>query len=415
MNSKKSLAIKLIIIFGMVSLFGDIIYEGTRGVTGPYLKTLGANALIVGFIAGFGEFIGYLFRLFSGYFSDKTGAYWFFTFIGYGMIAFIPLLSMANIWKIAGFFIIMERIGNALRSPARDTIISHLTKRIGSGFAFGLHELFDQIGAVIGPLIFAFTLLNKEVSVEDYKMAFAFMGIPFIFLIFALFFAYFSSGKIEKEKEERAKNELPRIFWVYTVFTFITTFGFISFAISGYHFKARNIFQDYQIPMIYAFAMAMDGVTAIFIGKAYDRMNEKSSGLKLLLIIPVLTLFSSILIFSNFKFLIITGVILWGIVMGAHETIMRAGISDITPAVQRGTAYGIFNFSYGIAFLLGASLAGFLYEYSINALVIAIVSIQIFATIFFLYKQKNLNYKPIIYINEYSGRTCKKAKGNIGC
>ncbi|MBC7080685.1 MAG: MFS transporter [Thermoplasmatales archaeon] len=385
MDSKKSLAIKLIIIFGIVSLFGDIIYEGTRGVTGPYLKILGANALIVGFIAGFGEFMGYLFRLFSGYFSDKTGAYWFFTFIGYSMIAFIPLLSIANMWQIAGFFIIMERIGKALRSPARDTIISHLTKRVGSGFAFGLHELLDQIGGVIGPLIFTFTLLNREASVGDYKITFAFMWIPFIFLIFALFFAYFFSGKIEKEEEKYvAKKGLPRIFLLYTIFTFITTFGFISFAISGYHFKAKNIFQDYQIPLMYAFAMAVDGIAAIFIGKTYDRMNKKGSGLRLLLVIPFLTLFSSILIFSNFKLLIVIGVILWGIVMGAHETIMRAGISDITLANQRGTAYGIFNFSYGVAFFLGASLAGFLYEYSVNALIIVIVLIQIFAMIFFL-------------------------------
>ncbi|MEM2934804.1 MAG: hypothetical protein QXF32_00355 [Candidatus Thermoplasmatota archaeon] len=189
MDSKKSLAIKLIIIFGIVSLFGDIIYEGTRGVIGPYLKILGANALIVGFISGFGEFIGYLFRLFSGYFSDRTGAYWLFTFIGYGMIAFIPALSFANIWQIAGLFIIMERIGKALRSPARDTIISHLTKRIGSGFAFGLHELLDQVGAIAGPLIFAFAFLNKEtVLIDDYKMTFTFMWVPFILLILALIF-----------------------------------------------------------------------------------------------------------------------------------------------------------------------------------------------------------------------------------
>ncbi|MEM2935413.1 MAG: MFS transporter, partial [Candidatus Thermoplasmatota archaeon] len=153
---------------------------------------------------------------------------------------------------------------------------------------------------------------------------------------------------------------------------------------SDYHFKTKNIFSDYQIPLIYAFAMAIDGIVSIFIGRAYDRMNEKGNGLKILIAIPLFTLFSSIFILSNFKFLILLGVILWGIVMGAHETIMRAGISDITPAKQRGTAYGIFNFSYGIAFFLGSSLAGFLYEYSINILMIVLISIQIFAAIFFL-------------------------------
>ena len=381
MASENSTALRIIILFGIVSLLGDIIYEGTRGVVGPYLKILGGNALIVGFVFGLGEFFGYLLRLFFGYFSDKTKAYWFFIFIGYGMLAFIPLLSVANIWQIAGAFIITERIGKAIRSPARDTVISSFKKRVGSGFAFGLHEFFDQIGALIGPLIFAFAFLNRDVVIDDYKKTFTFMWIPFIFLIIVLIFAY--GRKVEKEKEEKIDEKLPKIFWLYIIFTFLTTFGFINFAISGYHFKTKNIFYDYQIPLVYALAMGIDGGIAMFIGKAYDRMNKKGDGLKLLLIIPLLTLLSSITILSSYKYLIILGIAFWGIVMGAHETIMKAGISDITSLRRRGTAYGLFNFSYGIALFFGGSMAGYLYEYSINVLLIILILIQIFAIFFF--------------------------------
>ncbi|MDO8489560.1 MAG: MFS transporter, partial [Candidatus Omnitrophota bacterium] len=113
-NHKKS-AFQLILLFGLVSLFGDMVYEGARSVNGPYLKTLGANAAIVGLVAGIAEFLGYGIRLLSGYFADKTKAYWFFTFLGYGMLISVPLLSLAGIWQVAVIFIIMERLGKALR------------------------------------------------------------------------------------------------------------------------------------------------------------------------------------------------------------------------------------------------------------------------------------------------------------
>jgi len=146
-------AFKFIFLLGIVSLFGDITYEGARSITGPFLSTLGASGAVVGLIAGFGEFIGYGLRLISGYISDKTKGYWTMVFIGYGLILSIPLLSLVNCWEIAAILIVLERVGKAIRSPARDTILSHATMQVGKGFGFGIHEALDQVGAIIGPLI----------------------------------------------------------------------------------------------------------------------------------------------------------------------------------------------------------------------------------------------------------------------
>ena len=101
MDIKKRTAFKLIFLFGLVSLFGDMVYEGARSVNGPYLKTLGANAAIVGLVAGLAEFLGYAVRLVAGYFADKTKAYWFFTFLGYGLLISVPLLALTGIWQVA--------------------------------------------------------------------------------------------------------------------------------------------------------------------------------------------------------------------------------------------------------------------------------------------------------------------------
>jgi hypothetical protein len=156
---KRKLALQFILLLGLVSLFGDIAYEGARSVVGPFLAILGASASMVGLITGFGEFAAYAFRLFSGYIGDCTKKYWLLTIIGYALIFSIPLLAFAGYWQVAAILIIIERIGKGIRSPARDTILSHATKQVGRGFGFGIHEALDQVGAIIGPLIFSLSMV----------------------------------------------------------------------------------------------------------------------------------------------------------------------------------------------------------------------------------------------------------------
>lgn len=155
-NSTKPTALKFIVLLGVVSLFADATYEGARSINGPYLALLGASATTVGFVAGLGELIGYSLRLVSGYMSDRIGRYWAITLFGYtlNMLA-VPALALAGRWEIAAMLMIAERIGKAIRTPARDAMLSHATREIGRGKGFGLHEALDQIGAVLGPLTVA--------------------------------------------------------------------------------------------------------------------------------------------------------------------------------------------------------------------------------------------------------------------
>ncbi|MDO8140884.1 MAG: MFS transporter, partial [Candidatus Brocadiales bacterium] len=174
-NTSKAHAIKFIVLLGIVSLFADITYEGARSINGPYLALLGASATTVGIVAGFGELIGYSLRLVSGYISDKIGRYWAITLFGYtlNMLA-VPALALAGRWEIAAALMITERIGKAIRTPARDAMLSHATKEIGRGKGFGLHEALDQIGAVLGPLIVSGVLYFKG----GYRTSFVTLLIP---------------------------------------------------------------------------------------------------------------------------------------------------------------------------------------------------------------------------------------------
>ena len=57
-NSRKT-AFQLVLLLGIVSMFGDIAYEGGRSISSPYLATLGASAATVGLVTGVGELLGY--------------------------------------------------------------------------------------------------------------------------------------------------------------------------------------------------------------------------------------------------------------------------------------------------------------------------------------------------------------------
>jgi MFS family permease len=400
MTNLKKTALRLILLFGLISLLGDIIYEGARGVNGPYLKTMGASAAVVGLVAGIGELLGYLIRLLSGYFSDKTRAHWFFTIFGYSFLMVIPMLALTGIWQFAAIFMVLERIGKGIRSPAKDTILSQATKQVGTGFGFAIVEFLDQIGATMGPLIFTFFFMSigpGERSVIDYQHGYSLMWFPFVVLMMVLFTAFFlvkNPEELEKDVVRKPQpDKITRTFWLYCIFTFVTTLGFLNFAIIGYHLKANHIVTDAQIPLMYALAMAVDAVIGLIIGKWYDRLkirfDNDHAGLLLLIVLPVFTALIPLFSLSPALPLILAGVVLWGIVMGTHETIMKAGIADITSIRKRGTGYGIFNMMYGIAIFIGSAAAGFLYDYSITLLIVLMIVVEIAAVpVFFVMRKQ---------------------------
>lgn len=385
-SSQKTGALRFIVLMGVVSLFGDIVYEGARGVTGPYLALLGASASVVGLVGGLGEFIGYALRLFSGFMADRTKAYWLFTFIGYGLLVSIPLLSFAQSWQIAVLLILLERAGKAFRSPARDTILSYATKEVGRGFGFGLHEALDQIGAIVGPLIFSAILFAGG----NYRLGFSVLWIPAMMVPVVLCIARNRlphPEKLEIAHESGSKNNtlFSKTFVLYSLFTFFAVAGFANFPLIAYHLKMKTIVGDAQIPALFALAMGVDALTALIIGKTYDRM-----GLKILIIVPLLSFFIPLLAFSDMLVGVIIGTILWGIVLGIHETIMRAAVADLTDINRRGSAYGIFNTLYGLSWLLGGTLMGMLYEQSVYTLMLLAALFEVVSIPLFLMLAKSL-------------------------
>jgi len=357
-------ALTFVLLLGLVSLFADMTYEGARSAAGPYLALLGASATAVGFIAGFGELIGYGFRLVSGFVSDRTGRYWPVTLWGYGLnLMAVPLLALTHRWELAALLIVLERLGKGIRTPARDTMLSHATTSVGRGWGFGLHEAMDQTGAVLGPLIVAGVLFRGG----SYRTAFALLAIPAVLALWVLLTArsaYPQPRELEVSPPKLETAGFGRQFWLYLAAVSLVAAGFTDFALIAFHFQKQSVVPADWIPVIYAAAMAADAVGALIMGRLFDRF-----GLLVLAVVSLLSALFAPLVFLYGLSAAFVGTALWGLGIGAQESIMRAAVANMVSAERRGTAYGIFNAGYGVSWFVGSALMGILYDISIPLLV----------------------------------------------
>jgi MFS family permease len=360
----KRRALGFVVLLGAVSLFADVTYEGARSIVGPYLAVLGASAAAVGFVAGFGELVGYALRLASGFLADRTGRYWAMTLIGYAVnLVSVPLLALAGRWEAAAVLVVAERVGKAIRTPARDAMLSHAAQEVGRGWGFGLHEAMDQIGAMLGPLLIAAVLYFKK----GYRVGFAALLIPALMALGVLLAArrlYPRPRDLEVKVEEIETRGFPRHFWLYLTAVALIAAGYADFPLMAYHFKQADSVSDVWIPIFYAIAMGVDAVAALLFGALFDR-----AGVSVLVAAALLSAFFALLAFTGGFYSALAGTALWGVGMGAQESVMRAAIAGMVPADRRGAAYGLFNAGYGFSWFLGSALMGVLYGVSIPALI----------------------------------------------
>lgn len=163
-KSRLSQAMAFLILFGIVSLFSDMTHEGASSIRGAYLALLGASAGTIGFISGLGELIGYSMRYIFGRITDRTRSYWPMTILGYVLdIIAVPALALVGEhgWIAACMLLVIQRMGKAIKKPAKDTIMSFAASQEGAGRSFGLQELLDQIGAFLGPVLLWLVMLGQ--------------------------------------------------------------------------------------------------------------------------------------------------------------------------------------------------------------------------------------------------------------
>jgi len=373
--SVAKLALRFVLIVGVVNFFADMTYEGARSIVGPFLGSLGASAVVVGLVAGLGEMVGYGLRSISGYFADKTHQYWAVTFAGYAinMLA-VPALALAGNWPMAAVLMVAERTGRAIRKPAVDSMLSHAGHSIGQGWVFGLNEALDQTGATLGPLITAWVLYGHG----GYRHAFGVLLISALLCLSVLVVAW----SLHRRPHELEAESVPRLgskgfsrtYWLYLAAGALIAAGFADFSLIAFHFqKSGSVPQD-VIPVFYAVAMATGAVSAPIFGKLLDKL-----GLPVLFAAFGASAFFAPLVFLYGRQLELLGMCLWGMGMGAQDSCLKAVLAPVVSSDKRSIAFGTFDTGFGIAWFAGSAIMGLLYERSIPALVVFSVVLQLAA------------------------------------
>jgi MFS family permease len=381
----KKQAFTFLLLMGIVSLLADMTYESARSLIGPYLLFLGASASAVGFVSGLGEFIGYTIRLLFGFVVDKTKKYWLFTILGYSInLIAIPLLAVVppNGWIWAAILIVCERLGKAVRAPAKTTLVSFAAKRVGTGKGFGFVEVLDQIGAMLGPLLLFFIMQWKESAgtYAQYQWAFASLAIPALLTLIVLTISKALFPKAEEfeltDSEVDAptqKLELKKIkpILLYIIAIGLLAVGMADFPLMAFHIETNKVIDIKYITLLYMMVMGVDGLAAFIFGNLYDK-----KGAITLWIAAIIGLsFAPLVFFTTNITSIVIGLILWGVLLGAMESIALAYIADNVEVNYRGRILGIYYTFYGITWFIGSWLMGILYN--INPKYVAIFSVVI--------------------------------------
>ena len=386
----KKQALIFLILLGFISMLSDFTHEGARSIYGPYLGLIGVSAFMIAFTAGLGEFIGQALRLVTGIIADKTKKYWLMMILGYSInLLVIPLLMFvdASIWEVAVILILLERVGKGIRAPAKSALTSFTTQHLGAGKAFALQEAMDQFGAFLGPVfVFLVLSLNKGSELKGYQMAFGLLG---IFAIMTLVILIVSRIKYPHPDEFETKTfskgfKGNKHFNLYMIAIIFIAFGFIDYPVLAYHMSQTSTINVIYVPLLYALAMGIDAIAALIFGHLYDKKGILSLQIAIgftLFISPVFFLLEGTLV-------LVIGVILWGIGMGAQESILKAVISNLVSKEKRATAYGIFYTVFGSSWFLGSLLIGYLYGINVLYIVIFTVASELIALIILIYYQK---------------------------
>ncbi|MDW8404493.1 MFS transporter [Chloroflexus sp.] len=367
-------AVQFIVLMGVVSLLADMVYEGGRSLSGQYLALLGASGAVVGLTAGIGELIGYGLRLVFGYLSDRTRRYWLMTILGYTLtVIAVPMLALANAWPLAVGLLMVERFSKALRSPAKDTLISYAADRVGAGKGFGLHEALDQVGAVAAPLALAAVLAAGG----SFQFAFSILIVPGLLCLAVLLAAralFPQPADLAGKTPTLTTTGFNRRFWLYLASVGLFAAASVDFALAAFHFQRTQLLPAAAIPALYALAMVVDAVAALGFGFLYDRI-----GMQTLIGVTALATFSTPLLFSGNLVAAVIGVMIWGIALGAQESILRAAVAQLAPAERRGAAYGLFNAGFGLSWFAGSAALGVLYDISLPGLIVVAVGLNLAA------------------------------------
>ena len=353
---------KTVWVLGFVSLLMDISSEMIHALLPLFMAgTLGASAVWIGLVEGVGEGAALITKVFSGVIADRFGHKKWLVFIGYflGVIS-KPVFALADVITVVLGARLFDRIGKGMRGAPRDAIVAEVTDESNRGAAYGLRQSLDAAGAFLGPLLATLLLL---LWTQDLQAIFWVALIPGVACLMLILLGVEDKVAVGQVQKRISWSEIPSVMTpAFRQLVLIgTLFSLARFSNAFIILRADNVgIQQAWIPMVMVLMNISFSFSSYPFGKLADSMNPRR-----LLEIGLVLLAGANLVFAvcSGPYSFLAGVCLFGLHLGATQSIFSTLISEVAEPQLRATAFGAFNFFSGLAMLLSGLVAGGLWEF----------------------------------------------------
>jgi len=348
---------------GFVSLLMDVSSEMIHALLPVYLVTvMGTSALTVGVIEGIAEATAAITKVFSGAISDWLGKRKLLAVIGYGLAALTkPIFPLATSvgWLVVARFV--DRIGKGIRGAPRDALVADIAPPHLRGASFGLRQALDTVGAFLGP---GLAVVLMWLTAENFQAVFWVAVIPAALCVIVLVFGVQEPERpqgLRKVKAPLSLGEMRRLGQAYWWITAVATvFTLARFSEAFLILKAQSAgLAIALVPLVLVVMNVVYSLAAYPAGALSDRVNKVN-----VLMVGLLLLIAADIVLALEPSLVgvAVGVILWGLHMGFTQGLLASLVAETAPAELRGTAFGVFNMTGGVALLVASVLAGLLWD-----------------------------------------------------
>jgi MFS family permease len=381
-----------VLAISLVSLLNDSSSEIIYPLLPAFLAvTLGASPRAIGVVEGLAESVSSLLKLFSGYFSDRTGRRKSLVVFGYGLASVArPLLGLATNWYQVLAVRFSDRVGKGVRTSPRDAMIADAAPAAERGLAFGFHRAMDHAGAVLGPLIglVALKLLASNAdtpTASDYRTIFLLASVPALAAMLVMIFAvretrrrdaakanaidnHADAAAVGKIDESAAVIEKPKLtlrgfsgnFKWFLVLVALFTLSNSTDAFLIRRAQQAGVSIGEGTLLLWAALHVSKVVSSVIGGDLSDRLGRKT------LIVSGWMLYAAV--YLCFAFVSTTAgawalFLIYGIYFGLCEGTEKALVADLVRPEQRGTAFGLYNLAFGVTVLPASLLMGALWDW----------------------------------------------------
>ena len=374
-NSRKIWGLHPNVFFmGITSLLTDVSSEMIFTLVPLFLtNVLGAAGAVVGLVGGLSEGADAIFRIFSGWFSDKLGKRKGLAVLGYSISTIAkPFLYLASSWGLVLAVRFTDRLGKGVRTSSRDALIADSTSADERGRAFGLHRAMDTTGAFLGLVVAALIvyLVEGSSAIQINLVCFRWLivggVIPAVLGVVVLWLFVREKKKAKAEDiaaESRHSSTgiiegFDKRFWIFLSIMFVFTLGNSSdfFVI----LRAQNMGAPLlQVVLMLILFNAVYAAISLPMGMLSDKLGRRK--------VIILGWFVYAIVYLGFAlsseiwhiYLLFA---LYGVYYGIVEGVAKAYVADLAPVEKRGTAYGLFQGVVGLTLVAASLIAGLLWD-----------------------------------------------------